>query len=94
MNLSGIVVHVQPACPIALRGRLAALARVEVHTVREDGGMVITIEDTSETAPAELLERVRNLPDVFSAAMIYSYFGSMQQFPRDSDCWHGKGGLA
>jgi nitrate reductase NapAB chaperone NapD len=85
MNLSGIVVHVQPVCPLALRGRLADLSGMEIHAVREDGGMVISVEDRPETAPADLLERVRNLPDVFSAAMMYSYFGSMQQRAQQSD---------
>lgn len=78
MNLSGIVVHVHPACPVALRGRLAALSGVEIHAIREDGGMVISVEDVPETAPAEMLKRVQSLPDVVSAALIYSYLGSMQ----------------
>ena len=98
MNFSGIVAHVLPVCPIALRGRLADLTGVEIHAVKEDGRLVISVEDASETAPAELLERVRNLPDVFSAAMIYSYSGSMQKsaslFAQDYDRWRGKGGLA
>ncbi len=90
MSMSGIVVHVQPVCPAALRGRLAALSGVEIHAVKEDGQLVISVEDAPETASADLLEQVRNLPDVFSAAMIYSYFGSMQQFSRKS----GAGGLS
>jgi len=90
MSMSGIVVHVQPVCPTDLRGRLADLSGVAIHAVREDGGLVSSIEDRPETAPADLLERVRNLSDVFSAAMIYSYFGSMQQFSRKS----GAGGLS
>ncbi|CAK8715909.1 MAG: periplasmic nitrate reductase chaperone NapD [Candidatus Electronema aureum] len=78
MNLSGIVVHIHPACPVALRGLLADLSGVEIHTVREDGKMVISVEDALETAPAEMLQRVQSLPDVLSADMIYSYLGSMQ----------------
>lgn len=89
-SMSGIVVHVQPICPDALRGRLAGLAGVEIHAVKEDGQIVISVEGAPETEPTDLLERVRNLPDVFSAAMIYSYCGSMQQFSRKVSA----GGLA
>lgn len=73
MNISGIVVHSRPEDIEALREQMASLAGVEVHVTKDDGRMVITIEDTPESGPTETLMRVQNLPGVLSAAMIYNY---------------------
>lgn len=73
MNISGMVIHALPENAVALQKQMAALAGVEIHSVQQDGRMVITIEDSPKTAPAETLMRVQNLPGVLSAAMIYNY---------------------
>ncbi|MGR0481536.1 MAG: chaperone NapD [Candidatus Electronema sp. V4] len=73
MNISGIVVHSRPENMEALRGQIAALAGVEIHAAQEDGRMVITVEDTTDAAPADTIMKVQLLPGVLAATMIYNY---------------------
>ncbi len=73
MNISGVVVHARPENSAAVQARLNALAGVDVHAVQQDGRMVITIEDTPESAPSDTLMQVQLLPGVLGAAMIYNY---------------------
>lgn len=73
MNISGVIVQTRPEQAAALRQRLAGLSGVEVHAATEEGGIVITVEDTAENAPADILMQVQNLPGVLSASLIYNY---------------------
>jgi len=73
VNISSIVIHARPESTAELQVQLNALAGVEVHAVQEDGRMVITIEDTLESVPADTLMQVQLLPGVLGAAMIYNY---------------------
>jgi nitrate reductase NapD len=73
MNISGIIIQTHPENAVALQARLAALAGVQVHAAKEDGRIVITVEDTPEAAPADMLMQVQTLPGVLSASMIYNY---------------------
>jgi nitrate reductase NapD len=73
MNISSFVVHARPESTEALREQMAALAGLEVHAVQKDGRMVITVEDTPDTAPSETIMKVQLLPGVLGTAMIYNY---------------------
>jgi nitrate reductase NapD len=73
MNISSVVIHARPENAANVQAQLNALAGVEVHAVQEDGRMVITIEDTPESVPADTLMQVQLLPGVLGAAMIYNY---------------------
>lgn len=73
MNISGIIVKARPQDTSALVGRLTDLPGVDVHAKMDDGRIVITVEDTPESAPAQTLMSLQNLPGVLSAAMVYNY---------------------
>jgi nitrate reductase NapD len=73
MNISSIIVHARPEDSADLQSRLNDLPGVDIHAVQDDGRMVITIEDTPETAPSDTLMQVQLLPGVLGAAMIYNY---------------------
>lgn len=73
MNISSIVVHTRPENSAEVQSRLNTLAGVDVHSVQDDGRMVITIEDTPEALPSDTLMQVQLLPGVLGAAMIYNY---------------------
>ncbi|WP_417912589.1 chaperone NapD [Candidatus Electronema sp. TJ] len=73
MNISSFVVHARPENMEALHRQMAALAGVEVHTTQDDGRMVVTIEDTPDSAPADTIMQVQLLPGVLTATMIYNY---------------------
>lgn len=73
MNISGIVVQTSPERSEALRRELVALAGVEVHAVNPEGSIVITVEDTPDNKPSEVLMQVQTIKGVLSASLIYNY---------------------
>ena len=73
MNISSIIVQTYPERSAALQGELAALPGVEIHASKEDGTIIITVEDTPEQPPAKTMMGVQNLAGVLSASMVYNY---------------------
>lgn len=73
MNISSIIVNTRPQDAEMLAGKLADLPGVDVHAQLADGRIVLTVEDTPESAPAQTLMNLQNLPGVLSAAMVYNY---------------------
>lgn len=73
MNISSIIVQTYPERSAALQDELAGLPGVEVYAAKEDGTIIITIEDTPEQGPAKTLMGVQNLQGVLSASMVYNY---------------------
>jgi nitrate reductase NapD len=76
VNISSVIVGVQPAAAPAVRAELENLAGVEVHAVADDGRMIVTIETAGDGATAQTFEVIRQLPGVLSAAMVYHQFES------------------
>ena len=60
MNISGIVVRVFPDTSEAVRQRL-------------EGAIVITLEDTPDHAPSDVMMDVQKTPGVLAASLIYNY---------------------
>ena len=73
MNISSIIVQTYPERSAALQGELAVLPGVEVHAAKEDGTIIITVEDTPEQQPAKTVMGVQNMQGVLSASMVYNY---------------------
>jgi nitrate reductase NapD len=73
VNISSIIVQTHPDKSAALQGELADIPGVEIHAAKEDGTIVITVEDTPEQAPANTLMGVQNMQGVLSASMVYNY---------------------
>ena len=73
MNISSIVVHARQQNAAGLQAELAKLSGVDVYGANEDGRIVITIEDTPDTSPADTLMNVQNMQGVLSASLIYNY---------------------
>jgi nitrate reductase NapD len=73
MNISSIVVQTHPQNTAVLQGELAGLSGVEVHAVKADGRIVITVEDTPDNSPSDTLMSVQNMQGVLSASLIYNY---------------------
>ena len=71
LDISSLIVGARPEDAPALRERLEALDGVEVHTVAEDGRMIVTIEAASEQDTVNMYEVISKLPGVLSASMVY-----------------------
>lgn len=73
MNISSIIVQTRPENADVLQGKLVNLPGVDVHGANVDGRIVITIEDTPDSYPADILMNVQNMQGVLSASLIYNY---------------------
>jgi len=70
MNISGVLVHVQPKRMDALSKELNAIEGVEVHAAT-DGKLVVTVENEKLHALADQVMAFQHLKGVMSVAMVY-----------------------
>jgi nitrate reductase NapAB chaperone NapD len=74
MNISGIVIQSSPDNSAAVQKKLGEFSGVEIHAVnREEGSIVITLEDTPDNAPSDIMMDVQNIQGVLAASLIYNY---------------------
>ena len=73
MNISSIVVQTSPDRSEALQEHLTALSGVDLHAATPEGSIVITVEDTPDNKPSDILMQVQNIKGVLSASLIYNY---------------------
>jgi nitrate reductase NapD len=71
LDVSGIVVHADPAAAAEVRDALGRIEGVTVHAVSPQGKIVATVETASEAASAERFERIGALAGVLATAMVY-----------------------
>jgi len=80
MNISGILVVVSPAELENSITALNGLPGVEVHhTDAQKGRIVVTQEASSIREEAEGLKRIKALPNVVIAEMVYHFFEEDQE---------------
>jgi nitrate reductase NapD len=71
MDISSVIVCARPEGGQEVKQSLEALDGVEVHTVAEDGRMIVTIESPTEQDTVRTYEVISVLPGVLSVAMVY-----------------------
>ncbi|MCI5166348.1 MAG: glutamate synthase, partial [Candidatus Electrothrix sp. GM3_4] len=70
MNISGIVVQVSQDNSAAVQKQLGEFSGVEIHAVnREKGSIVITLEDTPDNVPADIMMNVQNIQGALAASL-------------------------
>ncbi|MFZ5574313.1 MAG: chaperone NapD [Pseudomonadota bacterium] len=74
MNLSGILVMTRPENLSAVAAELNALPGVEVHHEDAVGRLVAVLEAESVRAEADGLRRIKTIPGVLMAEMVFHYF--------------------
>ena len=70
MNISGVLVYVQPKKMDDVTEQLNAIQGVEVHAAT-DGKLVVTVENEKLNALADQVMAFQNLKGVLSVAMVY-----------------------
>ena len=74
MNLSGILVRTQPERLDEVVARLAGLSGVEVHQSDQATGRIIVVQEAEDIhAELEAIKRIKALPHVILAEMVYHY---------------------
>jgi len=96
VNVSGVLVVVPKAETDAIVEALGALPGVEVHhTHPETGRIVVTLEAESISDEVEGLRRIKALPEVVLAEMVYHYFeednGILESIAREGGDGDGAG---
>ena len=71
MDISSLIVSAKPENGPKVRALLEATDGVEVHTVAEDGRMIVTIEAESEQATVKTYEQIGQMPGVLAVSMVY-----------------------
>lgn len=75
MNLSGILVITQPQWLEQVSASLEALDGVEVHVKEPEKGRLIVVQEATDVhAEIDGLKRIKALPHVVMAEMVYHYF--------------------
>jgi len=84
MNLSGILVVTQPTNLDALVALLDQQPGIEVHHTDPSSGRIILVQE-AESVDEEVagLKRLKRLPGIVLAELVYHYFGEGQ--PQHSD---------
>lgn len=76
MNFSGIVVTADPLHFDAVVAALETIPGVEVHHLDRASGRVIVVQEAADVqAEVEGFRRIRALPHVRGADLVYHYFG-------------------
>lgn len=74
MNLSGILVMAKPEWHAQVVDALNALEGVEVHQVDEATGRIVAVQEAADIhAEIEGVKRIKALPNVIMAEMVYHY---------------------
>ena len=73
MNISGILVHAQPARIDEIRREILALPGVEIPVDHEDGRMVVIIDEPRDIPSGEALMKIQNVKGVLSASLVYQH---------------------
>ena len=75
MNFSSVLIETEPHHLELLLTEISALPNTEVHFTDPDKGrIVVTLEAESVDDEVEELQRIKTLPQVLYAEMVYHYF--------------------
>lgn len=84
MNLSGIFVVAKPEWLTSVVADLNALPGVEVHQLDEATGRIVVVQEAADIhAEIEGLKRIKALPHVVMAEMVYHYLADDRQVYED-----------
>jgi nitrate reductase NapD len=87
IHITGVLVHARPDDAHAVATALAALPGVEVRAAH-GGKLVVVHEGADGRAVLEFLARLRDLPGVIDAALVYQHAepaSAMEEEIRDDD---------
>ena len=75
MNICSLVVHARPERLGGVQKDLEGMPGVEIHGRSDDGKLIVTVEDTSQSPAADTVMALHNVDGVLNAVLIYHYGG-------------------
>ena len=76
MNICGVLVHIVPDQADSVTAAIGSIPGAEVHEIQDNGRLIVTVEDTAQTAAIDGLSSIHRLPGVVAAALVYHHFES------------------
>jgi nitrate reductase NapD len=73
IHIAGLVVHTRPENIDRVRARLERISGVEVHACDPRGKLVVTLEAPSDSAIADWLNDIPELPGVIACSLVHSH---------------------
>lgn len=74
INICGVLIHTLPGKTRAVVKELSQEPGVEVHTVTEDGRLIVIVEKETQEETGDTLNRFQNIDHVISTSLVYQYF--------------------
>jgi nitrate reductase NapD len=71
MHIAGVIVRTRPEHVENVRGELCRIEGIEVHTVTEEGRLIVTVESGDSGDAVSRFAKLQELPQVLSAALVY-----------------------
>jgi nitrate reductase NapD len=72
-HISSVIIHYDTASAEATRAKIEALGGVEVRAIDEHGKMIVILEAKSEAETLAQIDRINEIPGVYSAALVYHH---------------------
>ncbi len=80
MNLSGVLIVAKPEWVAEVVHALRNLEGIEVYQVDEAGGRIVAVQEAEDiNAEVDGLKRIKSLPHVVMAEMVYHYLAEDEQ---------------
>lgn len=73
-NICGVLVHVRPAERHRVKAELESRPGVEVHTMTDDGKLVVVVEDAAGQWAGATITSFHDIDGVLSVALVYHHF--------------------
>lgn len=72
-NICGVLVHARATSLNHVEACLNNMQGVEVHTITDDGRLIVTVESEDRRYVADTISGLHTIDGVLSAAMVYQY---------------------
>ena len=73
MNIAGVVIHVRPDDLSFVQEAILAMEGTEIHGVKEDGRLVVTIENNGYKETSDTVLDLHQIKGVLSASLVYQH---------------------
>lgn len=73
INICGVLIHARKENALKVKDRLLQHKGVEVHTITDDGRLVVTIEQDDPNDMVNTINSINAVEGVISAAMVYQH---------------------
>jgi len=74
MSISGLVVRALPKNADRIAETLSLMDGVEVHDITKEGRLVVTVDNPSDGAAADIFSKFQNIEGVLNASLAYTHF--------------------